>query len=185
MGLFGSKSSSSGTSGGSSSGGSFSSGPVDAVSMREAFTRYLDQKDFKYVVIDKEDNIVAMTFGGSRYDTFVLTDFDEGATCDSVHFSSQHFAKCSKDKLPQVIIKLNELNRRFRWVKTWVDEEGQLTADSDALVSVGTVGPECLQIIIRFSNILEDILEALEGYAEPDEETANAVKMAMLIAKMS
>lgn len=176
MGLFGGGSKTSST--------ASSGGVVSAEQMRKAFMQYMDQNDIKYAVLDESDNLVALTFGGSKYDTFVLVDFDEGGNCDSVHFSSQHFAKCELGSLPNVIIKLNELNRRFRWLKFWVDEEGHLTADSDAIIEIGSVGAECVQAAFRISDILEDALEALEGFAVPDEETANAIKLAMLMKKL-
>ena len=165
-------------------GGSGVSTSIDAKGMRNIWCRHMDAKGVKYSVLDEDDNIVLLSFGGKKFDTIVLADFDENVPCESVHFNSQHFAKCYKSNLPAVIIKLNELNRRFRWVKFWVDEEGHLTADGDCMVYPASVAECVTHCCFRFSNILEDALEALKGYAEPDEETAQALKLAAVLKKL-
>ena len=178
MGLFwGSESTST-----SSGGGSMM---VTAEQMRGEFTDHMDRKGLKYSVLDESDNIVLLFFGGKKYDTYVVADFDESTPCDTVHFSSPNFATCSKSNLPALFIKLNELNRRFRWVKFWVNDEGSLTADTDAYIERGTVGEECMYVILRVSNILEDALESMEGLVELDKSTGDALRMAGVLRRFT
>lgn len=179
MGLFSSSSSN------NNGGGSRGFSKVSTEQMRNKCMKDMEAKGLKSTLLDESDNIVFMSFGGKRYDTFVLLDFDEETYCTSVHLSSQSFAKCDSSKLPAVVLKLNELNKRFRWVKFWVNDDCALTCDADSLVKYETVGDDCAELAIRMSNILEDALEALEGLATLDEETANQLKfVAILKQKM-
>lgn len=134
--------------------------------LRREFTDYLDQKGYKYMVVDEEDNIVVLGFTGDRdtIDTRIYVDFDERADMHSiacVHFVAQDFAKCADEKVGEVIIKLNDLNKRFRWVKFWLDKsDNTISADADALIFSGSTGEECLDYVLHVSHIVQ------EGYKE-------------------
>lgn len=179
MGLF-----SRNTGGSGGIGGGFSGGPATAPQMRNAFARFMDTKGIKYTVLDDDDNIIYLAFGGSRYDTFVLVDFDENVPCDSAHFSSNGFAKIIPGKNAEALVKLNQINKKFRWVKFWMDDEGKFTADCDAVLDMATVGEECLQVAIRLSNIIENALEELEGVAQMDKEQKMQLDLVATIKKM-
>ena len=155
-----------------------------AESLRREFMSYMDKKDVKYTVFDEEDNIVYLAFGGDK-ETFVLVDFDEeGNDADSVHFVSQGFAKAERSKIPMALVKLNEINRQFRWVKFHMDEDGVISADCDAVISPGTVGEECLQITIRMSNIIESALDKLDGVAEIDMDAKRTLDLLAVMKRL-
>lgn len=177
MGLF-SKSFSGGT------GGGYSGGSVTAAQMRQAFERHMDSEGIKYTVLDEDDSIVYLAFGGSRYETFVLVDFDEDMPCTSAHFNSPGFAKILPGKNAEVLVKLNQINKRFRWVKFWADDDGTLTADCDAVLDIDSVGKECLEVSIRLSNIIENALDELKGIAELDADKKMQLSLVAALKKM-
>ena len=152
-----------------------------AEDLRKEFMEFMDRLDVKYTVFSESDNIVHLAFGGEKQ-TFVLVDFDEeDDDADSVHFVSQSFAKATKASMAGALVKLNEINRRFRWVKFHMDDDGAISADCDAVVFSGTVGEECTQIAFRMSSIIKDALGMLEGVAEIDEDTKRMLDiMAMM-----
>ena len=156
-----------------------------AEELRQEFTDYMDMKGLKYTVMDKEDNMVYLAFGGEK-ETFVMVDFDEsGDDSDSVHFNSIGFAKAAKADFAKALVKINDINRKYRWVKTFILEDGKICCDADANVYPGTVGQECVQVVIRMSNIIEDILGDLEGVAEIDEEAKKTFDMLAMFKRFT
>ena len=140
-----------------------------AEQLRAEFQAYLESRGIDYAVVDEADNIVLLAFEGSKYDTDVFCDFDEqGDEAESVHIVSQSYAKAF-DKTA-ALLKINEVNSRFRWVKTYMDEEGFISSDLDAYVYPGIVGEEVTMLAISTSDIIEEILEHLEGVAIPKWE---------------
>lgn len=149
-----------------------------AEQLRAEFTSYMDQQGVKYRVTNDEDNIVRLSFAGrdskgGGADTTIFVDFDEnGDDAGSVHFVAHKFASCTMQNYPTVLVKLNEFNARFRWVKFYVIEDGgkgYLTADSDAMLVAGAAAFECVASCFRMSDIVEDAIVELGDLIEPDD----------------
>ncbi len=66
------------------------------------------------------------------------------------------FAKCSKDHLGQAMIVCNALNQQFKWVKFYVDEDGEFQAEDDAIIDDETAGEEVLELVFRMAKIVDD-----------------------------
>ena len=146
-----------------------------AQDLRREFTRFMDDEGVRYAVLDEDDNILYLAFDGDK-DTFVLVDFDEeGDDATSVHFVSQGFAKAEKPKIPAALVKLNEINRQFRWVKFHMADDGAISADADAALVPGHVGEACWEIVLRMSGIIENALDELDGIAETDRGVKRAL----------
>ena len=145
---------------------------------------FMDRTDITYTVFSESDNIVHLAFGGDK-ETFVLVDFDEhDDEFESVHFVSQNFAKASGTNVPAALVRLNEVNKQFRWVKFYMSEDGAISADCDAVVYPGTVGEECTQIAFRMSSIIKEALKLLEGVAEIDEEAKRMLDILAMMKRM-
>ena len=150
-----------------------------AEELRKEFTDYMDEREIKYTVLKEDDNIVYLAFGGDQ-DTYVMVDFDENDNdSESVHFSSHDFAVVEKANVPAALVKLNEVNQKYRWVKFYMSDNNKLCADCDATIFPGSVGYECFRSACRLSDIIEIALKDFEGIAEPDED---AMKMFTMIA---
>lgn len=151
-----------------------------AEDLRKEFMDYLDAKGLHYTVMDENDNMVYLAFGGDQ-DTYVMVDFDEeDDDASSVHFNSMGFAKVEQSDLPAALIKLNEVNMKYRWAKFFI-RDNELWGDCDAKIYPGTVGPECFELTIRLSNIIEEVIKDFAGIATPNDEK---MKMLSLIAAM-
>ena len=65
-----------------------------------------------------------------------------------------------------------------------MSDDGEISADCDAVVSPGSVGPECLQIAIRMSNIIEGALDKLAGAAEINEDAKRTLDIIALMKRL-
>ncbi|MCD8105286.1 MAG: YbjN domain-containing protein [Lachnospiraceae bacterium] len=78
-----------------------------------------------------------------------------------------NFAKAPKDRLGQALIACNELNRKYKWVKFYVDGDGDVTAEDDAIIDAATCGDECFELMLRMTKIVDDsypvIMKAIYG----------------------
>ena len=152
-----------------------------AEQLRHEFESFMKSKGINYTVIDESDNVIAMLFRGNDNDTHVVVDFDEnGGEADGVHFFSERFAKC-KGSISSALPVINKLNRDYRWVTFFVDDEGAISATSDAIVYPGSVGPECVQCVFRMSGIIERALDELKSVAEIDLEAHHMLSMITLL----
>jgi hypothetical protein len=149
-----------------------------AEELRSEFTTFMDKEGIKYQVINQEDNIVRIAFAGRESkgggaDTAIFVDFDEeGDDADSVHFVANRFAKCTLENYPQVLVKVNDYNARYRWVKFYVRREGDvayLYSDSDATLIPGASALECVSTVFRMSDIVEDVILDLGDLVEADD----------------
>lgn len=116
---------------------------------------YFDSIDFKYD-LEGENKEVIIT-GMSGLDNIssvrILFFFDENQ--DSVHIIAPKIAKIPESKADQMYKVLNDLNRSFRWVKFYADEEGNIEADADCILDLDSCGKECLEIMERTVNIAD------------------------------
>lgn len=165
-----------------------------AEDLRKEFTSFMDQEDIVYEVVNREDNIVRLAFGGRGFktgggaDTEIFVDFDEdGDTADSVHFIARKFAKCKLGDYPQVLVKINDYNKRYRWCKFWLMKEGDcgyLVADFDAHLVPGASALECVQLSFTMSTIVEDVIIDLGDLVEPDGGKEHLRAMLEMLQRM-
>lgn len=141
-------------------------------------TEFFTDQGVKYRVVSESDNIVELLFAGRAHkdgggiDTKVIVDFDEQDVGDgtvTVHLASLSCGKIKDENVPEAIVRINGLNRSFRWVKFWFDDrDNTLNGDADAIVAPESVGPELLHYIIVMSNIVEDALIEMKDIVDPD-----------------
>ncbi len=151
---------------------------------------YFDSEGIKYLVLNEEDNLVRLLFSGRSWkdggglDTKLFVDFDEQAEQDgsvTVHFASIDIAKCSDDNVPEALVRINALNKGYRWVKFWFDpNNNSFNADADAIVFPGTVGKECTHYAFRMSGIVEDALLEMKDIFTPEDDSDTPSKDELL-----
>ncbi|MDO5106648.1 MAG: hypothetical protein Q4D39_00085 [Coriobacteriaceae bacterium] len=142
---------------------------------------YFDSEGIKYLVMNEEDNLVRLMFAGREWkdgggvDTKLFVDFDEMAEQDgsvTVHFASIDIARCTDNNIAEALVRINALNKGYRWVKFWFDERNNsFNADADAIVFEGTVGKECTHYAFRMSSIVEDALLEMKDIFTPVDDS--------------
>jgi hypothetical protein len=51
---------------------------------------------------------------------------------------------------------INEINQKYRWVKFYMNSEGNVMIDADCILDMETCGQECLEIMQRTADIAND-----------------------------
>lgn len=149
----------------------------------DEFEAFMDEHDIIYHELNREDNALFLAFGGDDVqDTNVIVDFDEEdpesvGHADCVHFLSQSFAKCAKGNFPMALVKVNQLNLRYRWAKFTLSDDGSINCDADAHVYPGSVGDECAKVAFTMSGIIREALDELSDIAVPNEEVGHMLAM--------
>ena len=125
----------------------------------QIFQDYLDQKDVKYTYYAPEgerNEAMRISFSGKNKDSIVVTFFFD-ASGDSINVKSFSVAKVPAEKLMDCYVVLNELNAEYRWVKFYIDSDNEITVSGDAIVEPGSAADECMEILVRYINIVDEV----------------------------
>ncbi|MBR5479668.1 MAG: YbjN domain-containing protein [Clostridia bacterium] len=106
--------------------------------------------DFDTKIDNDGDSVVIFGYGGKR----ILGIFSGE---DGTYFSLGIFYESiPEDKIPDVIFACNEINATYKWVKYYVDHDGDLMIKSDAILSTDDGGEEAFELLLRVIKISED-----------------------------
>ncbi|MCD8192406.1 MAG: YbjN domain-containing protein [Oscillospiraceae bacterium] len=84
----------------------------------------------------------------------VIVAFEED--CKYAAFRCFNFAKAPKDRFGHAMIACNELNKKYKWVKFYLDDDGDVTAENDAILDAATCGEVCFELMIRMTQIVNE-----------------------------
>ncbi|MCC8046019.1 MAG: YbjN domain-containing protein [Clostridiales bacterium] len=139
--------------------------------MNRAAQAYIDTLEKKTIkvkeIFETDDNQTVVKCGWNLSSTNidVLVAFPED--CKYAALRCFNFAKVPKDRLGHALIVCNELNKKYKWVKFYVDDDGDMTAEDDAIIDVETCGEECLELMIRMTQIVNEsypvVMKAIYG----------------------
>lgn len=125
-----------------------------AANYKELFMRYMRAQDINFR--ESGDYTVTIPYradNAGHQDINVRFDKDGGNT---VWFWCSYASMKRQDKRNACILTCNELNQKFRWVRFYLDEDNDLMAEADALVYRDTCGEECLKLVSRMVNIIDE-----------------------------
>ena len=118
----------------------------------ELFVAKMDAVNVHYTVSEREDKvIIRVPFDG--YTTNVVLDNDDDGTHPALRTVLEN---CPDDKIADVIYVCNQLNMKFRWVKFYVDSDGDVMIEDDAIVSSENAGEELLELVYRTASIIKE-----------------------------
>ncbi len=120
------------------------------------FQRYMDGHGIRYGVLN--DNVVSVTYTGSNCQSIaIFVAFDQSAS-NLVEFASYSIGTVNSDeKYANAIVLCNEFNKKYRWVKLFVDDDRAIVAKADAIVDFSSVGAECSEMVNRMVGIIDDV----------------------------
>ncbi len=115
-----------------------------------------DEKDLKYTTSESEKSSrVVAKFNGDNAKhievRFISTDDDNDVAVRCFQIVSANADKAAKMK-----DAINELNNKYRYIKFIIDEDYDVNAEYDLPVRSENVGPMCVEIFIRFMNIIDE-----------------------------
>lgn len=121
---------------------------------KRAYMQYMDSQGVKY--LDKDEHVVRVSYSGDNLNTIPVYVFFDQDGDGIVTLRCWDIVKIPEDKMAKALITCNEMNKRFRWVKFYVDKDRDIMAEMDAVVDMQTVGAECVQLVKRTVNIIDD-----------------------------
>ena len=101
--------------------------------------------------------VFAIDFGGGdvQYQHLsVRMIFDDDG--NSVHMLTAPIASVPAERRPRMLEVLNDLHRRFRWIRFYIDDDDDLVADSDIIIDDVTAGDMCVELVMRTASIIDD-----------------------------
>lgn len=136
-----------------------------AEQFRDEFQKFMDSEGIKYSIRDEKDNIVRIMWDTNVGTVELFVDFDEdGDKAEMVHLVCPEAATPLPDKQAAAMMACNEFNEKRRWVKFYVSSRnGDVMADTDAILSSGTAGRETY-IALRF--LLEGVTDFREAHKD-------------------
>ena len=121
---------------------------------KQLFMNYMDREGIKYV--DRDDFVVKITYSGDNLKTIPIYVFFDEDGDPLVQFKCWDIAEF-KGKEAKGIITCNSVNKQYRWVKFYLDDDADVVASIDAYIDADTCGSECLSLVRRIVNITDDV----------------------------
>lgn len=121
---------------------------------KNLFMRHMDREGVKYTEMD--DHVVKVVYTGDNLKTIpIFVFFDENGE-PLISVKCWEIANFKNEKMAGGMIACNELNKRYRWVKFFLDDDSDVIAQIDAYVDEATCGGECLNLVKRMVNIIDE-----------------------------
>ena len=123
------------------------------------FEATLVANDVKYDRSEIGDRpMFIVNFGGGDFKfnhirVNVLFDADG----ESVQLVTSTIVSIPTEKTAQALICCNSCNLRFRWVKFYIDDDNDLIAEADAIISEPTAGEVLTELVGRTASIIDDV----------------------------
>jgi len=120
---------------------------------KQLFMRYMDQEGIKYT--DTDDYVVKVVYTGDNLKSipvFVFFDKDGDPLVQLKCWEIANF----KNKEAKAMIACNQMNKEWRWIKFYLDDDADIIAGCDAYIDEATCGSECLSLVRRMVNIVDD-----------------------------
>lgn len=122
-------------------------------SYAKVFCEYMDNNGIRYTV--QKENVIKVVYNGDNLETIpVYVIFDEDND-PLVSFKCWDIANF-KNKEAEALVVCNSLNCEWRWVKFRLDSDKDIVASIDAIIDLNTCGKECLSLVKRVVNIVDD-----------------------------
>ncbi len=120
---------------------------------KRAFMEYMDDNNIKYNDVD--DFCVSVTYGGDNMKTIKVYAFFDKDGDDMVQFCCMQIAGF-KGNEEAGITACNSINTKYRWVKFYIDGDGDLMCDIDAYLDENSCGEECMRLVRRMVSIVDE-----------------------------
>ncbi len=115
----------------------------------------MDKKEVKYEAIEREsDTVVSCSWRLDNLSVSIRCFIDD----DNTHVALRCFGfiHIQQDQFAKALMTCNQLNIEYRWVKFVIDDDLDLNAYDDAVISADTAGEELFELLIRMTGIVDD-----------------------------
>lgn len=67
----------------------------------------------------------------------------------------------TEDQLPTTLLSCNKINKSKRWVKLYVDDDGDIIVEDDLIVDEQTAGEEVFELMAKMSIIADQAFKEI------------------------
>ena len=135
----------------------------DAKSQADSFEWALVAHELKYDrPTNYEKHVFVLNFGGGDFSySHIAIHVVFDADGNSIQVVTSPIANVPIEKTSKLLLAVNELNSRFRWVKFYLDSDNDIIADADQIIDEYTAGESCVEIVMRVANIVDEAYPGL------------------------
>lgn len=111
-----------------------------------------------------EKKLVYETHSDKRGNTVIKITLERLTTF--LHFSGEsgkylslnvYFERVPDDKVADTIFLCNELNKEYKWITTYIDDDNDFVFHDDAILSPESAATETLELWVHISKIVNDV----------------------------
>lgn len=127
----------------------------------ELFLKNLKDKGLEPSKVDETDDEYAVTLGmGMKNTNFcLLAIFEKDG--HTVALRIYDFIHVTEDQLPTALLSCNKINKSKRWVKLYVDDDGDIIVEDDLIVDEQTAGEEVFELMAKMSIIADQAFKEI------------------------
>ena len=123
------------------------------VTYKQLCMEYMRREKIRYE--DVREFVLKVTYTGANVSTIsIYLYFDEDGEAN-VALKSWNIVNFA-GRVDEAVALCNTLNAKYRWVKFYVDEDADVVAELDALVSEQSCGSSCMNLIRRMTSVIDD-----------------------------
>lgn len=120
---------------------------------KNLFMRFMDRNNIKYT--DVKENVVKVVYTGDNLRTIPVYVFFDKDGDPLVSFKCWEILNFKGEEAGGVIA-CNILNKKYRWVKFYLDDDSDIVSQIDAYIDEETCGSECTNLVKRMVNIVDE-----------------------------
>lgn len=121
---------------------------------KKLFIDYLESKGIKYT--DRDEHLVTVSYSGDNIQSikfYVAFDKDGDGM---VQIYGWDIGSFDGDKTAKGIEVCNEMNKKYRWVKFYLDADNDVCVSTDSYICEANAGSVCLNLVRRMINIVDE-----------------------------
>ena len=120
---------------------------------KNEFMRYMSREGLKYQ--EKGAHVVKVGYKMDNLTVELFVHFDEdGDNYVSIH--SYNIGSFSGNNQAKAIYICNEMNKRYKWVRFYMDDDSDVIADADAIVDMNSVGASLVELCMRMVTVIDE-----------------------------
>ena len=120
---------------------------------KRGFIEYLEDNNIKYTDVD--DFCLSVAYSGDNMQSIKAYFFFDKDGDDMVQICCMQIANFKSNRAAGITAS-NQMNAKYRWVKFYIDDDDDLMCDIDAYLEESTCGSECMRLLRRIINIVDE-----------------------------
>ena len=121
---------------------------------KQSYLDYMDSHGIRY--IDHDRFHVEVRYSGSNLRSIPVHIFFDKNGEDNVRLVCWKIARYTENQTEVACIMCNTMNKHFRWVKFYTDDDGDVLCEMDAFVDPVWVGEECAKLVRKMVYFVDE-----------------------------